>query len=44
MPDTTITAPAAIDPVDRLILGATDARGPVPLTIGVALYGCMAEE
>jgi hypothetical protein len=48
MPDLTITAPVAADPIDRLTLGATDARdavgsGLVPAFLQCGIY-CMAEE
>ncbi len=48
MPDTTINAPVAIDPVDRLALDAGDARAlmfAMPATPGSLPFGlCMAEE
>jgi len=51
MPDSTITAPVAADPIERLTLGATDAReiaaGGVPSVscspVTACIY-CMAEE
>ncbi len=45
MPDTTINAPTAIDPVDRLTLGTADARSALsPQGFPCAPCGCMAEE
>jgi hypothetical protein len=53
MPDSTISAPVAADPIDRLTLGATDPREGVDegrMSIGVASFiycfqgQCMAEE
>jgi hypothetical protein len=53
MPDSTISAPVAADPIDRLALGATDAReiavgvhspGAVPGTYGSGGGICMVEE
>jgi hypothetical protein len=49
MPDSTITAPVAADPIERLTLGATDAREIAPVgasgTCFCAPLGtCMAEE
>jgi hypothetical protein len=48
MPDLTITAPVAADPIDRLILGATDVRDAARnCTTSVPNQGmcyCMAEE
>ncbi len=51
MPDSTIPAPLAADPIDRLALGAMDARttegtAAVPGTLAQACsaYACMAEE
>jgi hypothetical protein len=53
MPDSTIPAPVAADPIDRLTLGATDARE-VVAAVGILsgcggyccnpLTTCMAEE
>jgi len=48
MPDSTIPAPVAADPIDRLALGATDAREMVRSNDaswpGGCLAWCMAEE
>jgi hypothetical protein len=48
MPDSTIPAPVAADPIDRLTLGATDAResaaGGVAPTGNGYTVSCMAEE
>lgn len=41
MPDLTVVSPAAVVPADRLILGATDARGIVtcsPSTPGMTPF------
>jgi hypothetical protein len=55
MPDSTIPAPVAADPIDRLTLGATDARESAaggPLVVPAGICGaipppyclCMSEE
>jgi hypothetical protein len=49
MPETTITTPVAADSIDRLALGACDARAvsatTMPSTLCMACgWACMAEE
>lgn len=50
MPNSTISAPVAADPIDRLTLGASDAREDSQSVVTLNFlgqcspYGCMAEE
>ena len=49
MPETTVVAPAAVVPADRLTLAATDARDVEPRVapsspMGYPCWHCMAEE